>query len=754
MSAMSPRQSVLVLLVALTTSFAAAPRAVVDVPDDVVAFLQRNCVECHGAIEPAGELALIGFVDGTRDATDVAAWRRVRGELRAGRMPPKKRARPEKAETEAVLRWIDAQLALHTPPIEPGRVTLRRLNAREYTNTVRDLVGVHFDAASVFPTDDVGHGFDCLGDVLSMPDVLLEKYASAAERIAREAVFITDPNRPPERRLANDKLAGSEGIDLRGGSWALYRSGDVSGEVEFERAGEYVLRARAFAQQAGPDPARMELRLSKKPVERFDVTVTEESAQTYECRVQVDAGKQRFAAAFVNDFYEAKTAERAAQDRNLYVEWLEIAGPVGAFTPSEFQTRWLDASFDAPEMLRRLASQAWRRPASDEDVTRLLALSPSDAPRETVLRNALEALLVSPRFLFLVENDPVDAPSGSVRALDAWELAARLSYFLWSSAPDAELFERARAGLLGDENELESQTRRMLRDPRASALTRGFAAQWLQLSSLERASPDPQRFGEFDDELRAAMRAETEMLFDAVLREERAARELLDPDFTFVNERLARHYGFDGVAGSMMQRVRLDGARRATRGGLLAQASVLTVTSNPTRTSPVKRGKWILDNVLGQPPPPPLPGVDSLDESRAAARAASLRERLARHREDPACSVCHERMDGLGFALEGFDPIGRERATDEGFAIDASGELDGERFAGVGELKRLLASNPQFVRALAQKLATYGLGRGLREADEPALDALVDALPTDPTLTDIVLGVVRLHAFRNRVVVH
>jgi hypothetical protein len=426
---------------------------------------------------------------------------------------------------------------------------------------------------------------------------------------------------------------------------------------------------------------------------------------------------------------------------------------VGIAIPSEFQRRLMAGERDLPPLVRELAERAWRRPLEADEVERLLALTPPNASREEALQTVLVALLASPRFLFRVERDPPGAEPGSRRDLDGFELATRLSYFLWSSMPDEELFDAARAGRLRDPRGLEAEACRMLRDARAGELARNFAGQWLQLRTLERVEPDRQRFPHFDDELRAAMRAESEMLFEAVLREERPVSELVDPNFTFLNERLARHYGIDGVEGPTLRRVHLDPAQREVRGGLLEQASVLTVTSNPTRTSPVKRGKWILETLLGSAPLAPLPGVDTLDDSPAAVKSASLRERLAQHRANPSCAACHERMDDLGFALENFDPTGRWRTEAGGFAVDSSGVLDdGTVIAGPAELERWLAHDPALARCLATKLATFALGRGMRPEDEPALDALAAELGPDPTLTELILAVVRLDAFRRRVV--
>jgi len=390
---------------------------------------------------------------------------------------------------------------------------------------------------------------------------------------------------------------------------------------------------------------------------------------------------------------------------------------------------------------------------SEEELASLLALTADEAPREARVRVALEALLCSPHFLFRVESDPPEAPPGSVRELSGFEWATRLSYFLWSSLPDEELLAAAHSGHLATSQGRAREVERLLRDPRASELTRNFAAQWLQLRQLERATPDAARFPSFDEALRASMRAETELLFETVLRERRALSELIDPDFTFLDERLARHYGLDGVLGERMQRVRLDPSQRAVRGGLLQQASVLTVTSNPTRTSAVKRGKWVLETLLGSPPLAPQPGVDSLDPSSEAASAASLREQLARHRADPRCAVCHDRMDPLGFALEHYDPLGRWREHDGGLAVDASGEFeDGTPFRGSRALETRLASDPAFARCVLEKLSVYALGRGLRPADSAALDAARARVGADPTLVELIHAVVELDAFRLRTV--
>ena len=707
------------------------------------AFLARHCAECHSGPDADGEFEL---GQATPEALDT--WRAIRRELAAGRMPPRKAPQPSAAERAALVEQIQAHLAARAAPIDPGAVTLRRLNRAEYRNTVRALCGVEFDVESALPPDEIGQGFDTLGDVLAMPDILLERYVDAAEDIAARAIFVADPQRPPTQRPSHDSIQHSPNVGRQRDVWTLHSVGFVGSNFVVPVAGEYLLRARAYAQQAGDEPAKLEFRLGGREVARHDVLATRDAPAEYQTRLALEAGPLRLEAWFVNDYWKPEHPDRAQRDRNLYIHWFELAGPIGAVLPTEFQRRALREGVDARAAVAELARRAWRRPVSDEDLARLLALTPSDAPRELRVRTALEALLCSPRFLFRIERDP--AP-GQVRDLDGFELATRLAYFLWSSTPDDELLAAAERGELASSEGRARQVRRMLRDARSSELTRRFATQWLQLGQLEQLTPDPERFPHFDAPLRAAMLAETQLLFEAVLREERPLHELIDPAFTFLNARLARHYGIEGVRGEQLERVRLDDEQRSVRGGILQQASVLSVTSNPTRTSPVKRGKWVLEVLLGAPPLAPQPGVDTLDETQQASGAASLRERLAKHREDAACAVCHDRMDPLGFALEHYDPIGRWREHDGAFAVDASGEFDdGERFDGAAALEARVARSPAFVRGALEKLTIYALGRGLRGADEPALEQALENLSAQPTLVELIHAVVELDAFRRR----
>jgi len=549
----------------------------------------------------------------------------------------------------------------------------------------------------------------------------------------------------PQRRVKGSELSGKNS-NARGTVRGLYSNGDVGFDMVFPRDGEYLLRTRTFGDQAGTDPARAAFRIAREEKLRFDVPATKDKPQESELRCQVKAGRRRVAVSFLNDFWKPDDPDPTQRDRNLTVEWLEVVGPLDAPVFSAFQRGWLDPKTRGSQrdVVANLARRAWRRPVASGELDRLMTLAKGEKSFEDGVRTALAAVLVSPHFLFLVERDA----DGKLRELNAFELAARLSYALWSSMPDDELARAADDGSLSKPDVLREQVRRMLRDPRASALSRNFGGQWLQTRNLDSVTPDALRFPGFDAELATAMRSEAELFFDAIVREGRSVREFLDADFTFVNERLAKHYGMAGVRGDEMRRVPVD---RRVRGGVLGMAGVLTVTSNPTRTSPVKRGKWILDNLLAAPTPPPPPGVGVIDETSTASGAASLRERLEEHRKNPDCGACHSRLDPLGFGLENFDATGAWRGSDEGHVVDASGVLpDGRRFEGLTGLKGVLGRDDAFVRCMVEKLMTYSLGRGLRRRDRPVVDGIAQSLEFDPTFEDVIQAIVQSEPFRRR----
>jgi cytochrome c553 len=740
-------------LAGLAAAAVVAERGVADADDgadalrrDVEPFLRQWCFKCHSGERIENDLDMAKLVAAPDGADAADSWRQIRRQLRRHVMPPKKEPQPPGADVAKIVAWIESRTGT-ADVVDPGRTTLRRLSRFEYRRTVRDLTGVDFEAEARLPANDSAYGFDDIGDVLSVSPALLEKYLAAAEDVASRAIVDEDSSHPRERTFYPD-----------GKAFQFFTNKGAGADVVIPRDGEYVLRARAYAEQAGGEPARMAFQASGAEDVVVDVKALEAKPEVYEARMKLPAGSRHVSVAFVNDYYKPDDPDPANRDRNLFVQWLQFVGPVDVRPVPELQRRMFgDAGHPRDrtairEALRGLASRAYRRPATDDEVAALVAIVDLAQKRgsraERGVQLALTAILVSPHFLFRVEIDGAPDDPKAAHDLTDFELASRLSYFLWSTLPDDELTALAAKGALHDPATLAAQAKRMLRDARASALVTNFAAQWLELRRLDLAAPDPERFPEFDEALRAAMRQETEMFVEALVREERPLREFLAADFTFVNERLAKHYGIDGVKGDAFRRVALEGGRR---GGLLTQASILTLTSNPTRTSPVKRGKFILEEILAEPPPPPPPGVGTFDESPAAAQA-TVRERLARHRADPKCAQCHDRMDSLGLALENFDAVGKWRDREGAQKVDASGALpDGRAIEGPSGLRGLLASDDAFARCLASRLVTYAIGRGPTRDDRAAVDRLLDALPgLDATFADLVFGVVKMDGFRRR----
>ena len=704
----------------------------------VLPLLRKNCWDCHGDGEHKGDVNFDVHTNIQSLLSDRRLWERVLHTVKSGDMPPKKRkTQPSEVERKELVAWLDTTLFPVDPDHpDPGRVTLRRLNRTEYDNTIRDLVGVDFQPAADFPQDDVGYGFDNIGDVLSMPPILVERYLKAAEAVLDEAI-VTGPLKPVARRFTPGRIQGHSGSEALA---TLGSNGEMSVEYEARVPSEYLVRVQAYGDQAGDEKVKMAVLVDGKERERFEVRRTRGNSKAYEHKVSLSAGSHRVAVAFLNDFYREKTVEetrpsgrkvpvKKIEDRNLQVEFIEVAGPYTEVMPElpESHRRIFfrkpgpgNTNEVAREILQRFTDRAFRRPATREELDRLLTLFQRSLGEgdnfETAVRQSLTAVLVSPHFLFRgeLQADP-DNPR-AVHRVSEHALASRLSYFLWSTMPDERLFRLAGEGKL--RKGLDAEIRRMLADPKSKALVDNFAGQWLQLRTLEIVTPDAKMFPEFDAALRSSARRETEMLFEHILREDRPLTELIEADYTFVNARLARHYGMPGVEGDEFRKVSLQGTPRT---GLLTHASFLSLTSNPNRTSPVKRGKWILENVLATPPPPP-PGVPPLE---AKELKGTLRQRMDAHRDNPMCASCHSKMDPLGFAFEHFDAVGRYREKDGNEPIDASGVFEtGEPFDGHRALNRVIAGSRRgdFIRCVVEKMFTYSLGRGLEYYDRPAVE--------------------------------
>ena len=749
---------------------------------EVVPFLAKYCYDCHGGGKSKGDITLDKYRDGKELPRDRDLWEDVAELVRTGQMPPKdkanRRPRPDPAEAEAAVKAVETILAEFdcSGSQQHGRVTIRRLNRVEYNHTIRDLVGVDFNPSADFPNDDVGYGFDNIGDVLSVSPLLLEKYLTAAEAILERAIVIADPPKPKKERLGSPRPSFGAGGERRGGGQFLHGRGQIAGQIYLDE-GDYTVRADVFGQQLGDEPVRAAIRVGVETLREFEVTATAAEPATIEAKVRIKGGSRTIAVAFLNPYTEPpkpgeepepepvprkncdpfRAVDPDKNKRVLVVRNISLDGPYNPPPPElpEAHRRIFAHRPDqtpreaAREIIGRFAAKAFRRPGRPEEVDRLLKLydlGEQDGDRfEDRIRRALEGVLIWPDFLFRVELDPPGLAPGTSFPIGEYELASRLSYFLWSSMPDDELFDLAGRGKLRED--LEPQVRRMLADPRSAAFVRNFPGQWLTTRKLAYVAPDPKEFPGFDEDLRSAMVRETELFFEAILRENRSILDLLDADFSFVNERLAKHYGIEGVKGTEFRRVKLP----ANRGGVLTQASILTLTSNPTRTSPVKRGKWVLDQILGTPPPPPPPDVPSLPETKQLT--GTLRQVMEQHRANATCASCHNRMDPIGFAFENYDAVGAWRDKDGDTTVDPSGVLPGGRaFRGPAELKAILRDKKeQFSRSLVEKILTYAIGRGLEYYDRCAVDEILEALRRDDDrFVALMVGVVESGPFQKQ----
>ncbi len=727
-------------------------------------FLKQYCWECHDSETQEADIILDRFDESAAIAEQAELWEKVTNMLNERIMPPEDMPQPAPEEIAEVTGWLQEQL-LHagcggTP--DPGRVTLRRLNRAEYNNTVRDLLGVDFRPADDFPSDDVGYGFDNIGDVLTLSPLLMEKYLQAAEEIARRAVQVPEEHNAQWQDFRAKELEASNGTQAvqSRGFRVLASEGELRANWKVPTSGRYRLLITAYGEKAGGADARMAVRVDRDEILHVDVAADADQPAAYLAEVDVAEGRHEVGIAFTNDYYDPEQAERGNHDRNLCVGKLRILGPLPSTDElPEGHRRMLHEAKSFPTAedwaraaVARFGTRAFRRPLTEHEIERLVKLvllaDRQGESLEAGMRLAVTAALISPHFLFRVEEDPTPNRRDVIRELDEFELATRLSYFLWSSMPDEELFRLAGAGQL--RANLDKQVRRMIADPKSQALVENFASQWLTLRNLAEFEPDPEMFPGFDDALRQDMLRETELFFVTVMREDRSILEFLDADYTFLNARLARHYGLPEPEQEGFTKVPLAGT---DRGGVLTHGSILALTSNPTRTSPVKRGKWVLDQILGTPPPPPPPGVEELSEESQDVLSGSLRQRMEQHRENPTCASCHQRMDPLGFAMENFNAVGAWRDFDGAFEIDASGELpDGTTFVGAPGLRDILRDKAdQFRRAFVGKLLTYALGRGLESADRcTVLEICRETEEEGDRFSSVVVGIVHSDAFQKR----
>jgi len=756
--------------------------------EQLSAVVQHYCLDCHDSAGEAGELSLE-----RADLKDIGAhaevWEKVARKLRGRMMPPPGEAHPDEKTYDGLVAYLETSLdaAAKRHP-NPGHASIRRLNRTEYGNAVRELLALDVDASELLPADDEGYGFDNIADILRVSPSLLEQYLAASAKVAALAVGDPDTHAVTAVYRAPPDLAQAEHIEglplgTRGGI-LIHHDFPLDAEYAFD---VFLVRNIVGYMTGLEWPHDVEIAIDGERVFLATVGGKEDNAMSdanmsaaanaiderLRTRVFVPAGPHDVTVTFVakseaetHEPLELHTRNLDLQDMNglPVLDYVNIRGPFDAKGPGETPSREriftcrpkapADEIPCATDILSTLAHRAYRRPVTEQDIALLLRFFSDGRKRGTFdagIESALRLILTSPSFLFRDEKDPPGVAPGTLYAVDDVSLASRLSFFLWSAPPDDELLALAEKGKLHEDGVYRAQVKRMLADPRANALVDNFAAQWLYLRNLKSVHPDVEQFPDFDDNLRTAMRRETELLFEHVMRADRPVGELLTANYTFVNERLAKHYGIPDIYGSQFREIALTDPNRF---GLLGQASILTVTSQPNRTSPVLRGKWVLENVLGTPPPSPPANVPPFPESEPGKAQRSVRERLEEHRKNPVCSTCHSIMDPIGLGLENFDAVGRWRTREPGGEVDASGRMaNGRAINGPVSLREAVTADPeQFVRVFTAKLMTYALGRGLEYYDMPTVRGIVAASARDDhKFSAVVLGIVESVPFRERV---
>ena len=762
-------------------SLSAAPLAL-----EQRALLDQYCVTCHNQKTKTAGLMLDKL-----DVNDIPAgaetWEKVIEKIRGGMMPPVGMPRPDRAALDIFITSLEKQLdQAYFAKVNPGRVSLHRLNRAEYGNAVRDLLALDVDVSSLLPADDANFGFDNIADSLSVSPMLMERYVTAAWKISGLAVG--DTKTPPTTYTFRNRPDLSQDRHIEG--LPLGTRGGILVKYDFPLDAEYRFKVRFWGNTVNTVrglelPSQVEVTLDGARVKLVTIggqqdadfgntnptASAEQLAKRVELQIPISAGPHNVGFTFLQQSsgptveilqpYQREKVDPINTSGIAEIDWVSVSGPYKPTGPGDTPSRRRiftchppsggDAVPCARQILSSIARRAYRRPLAESEMERLLGYyqrgQNNGGSFDSGIESALAFILVSPQFLFRAETDPAKTAPGSPYRISDLELASRLSFFLWSSVPDDELLNVATRGKLKDPVVLEQQVRRMLADRRSEALIDNFFGQWLYLRNLKATVPDQQVFPDFDDNLRQAFLRETELFAGSIIREDRSVVDLLTADYTFVNERLAKHYGIPNVYGNQFRRVTLTNPARR---GLLGQGSVLTVSSYANRTSPVLRGKWILTNILGTPPPPPPPNVPPFNEQATG----TMRERMVQHRTNPACSGCHSVMDPVGFSLENFDAIGHWRTRDGGAAIDASGALpDGTKVDGPATVISALAAHPeQFVRTMTEMMLTYGLGRGLEYYDMPVVRTVArDAGNKNYRFSELVLGIVKSPPFQMKV---
>jgi hypothetical protein len=722
-----------------------------DASSKAVVFFENYCKGCHNEDEAMSGIRVDHVSETDSFLENRRSWKRVVEVLRFGSMPPQDAEQPPAKELRQIQLWVADRIdSIDCEHInDPGRVTIRRLNRLEYNNTIRDLFGIDFKPADDFPSDDVGEGFDNIGDVLSLPPLLLEKYLAAAEKISEQVVYVPGVQSANEITINKDdfSIEGSGRISDLSQEIGFYSNGTLTIKVRIEAKGKYEFSVDVGAQQAGPELAKMELALDGKTMLKQSVSARQNAPRKYTVAMELGPGQHKIKLSFINDFYNPKHPDPEQRDRNIYFSNIKLIGPTSVSVDELSVFNNLihenipkvasDVTNEAAKVLNMVIHRVLRRELSPDEIEPYINLVQfvvnQDESFQRGIQVALTAILVSPRFIFRLEDSDNAKSEKGVRKLDDYELASRLSYFIWCSTPDDELLNLAREGKLSNEKMLRGQIARMMGDPRVRGLTAGFATQWLNLRNLAEVAPDPNVY-DFPKQLRDSMQRETELFFEHVLQQNLSVIDFINGKYTFVNQTLATHYGLQNVEsssdGERFVQVSLEGVPRS---GILTHGSILTLTSNPNRTAPVMRGKWIMENILGVRPPDPPADVPEITAAKQSLPKASFREQLNLHRENAVCASCHDQMDPLGFGFENFDGIGKYRIKDGGLVIDSSGILpSGEKFDGPMELVDILTiSGESFARTLTERMLVFALGRGLDYYDECAVDKIMKHLKKD-----------------------
>ncbi len=782
----------IILLSCFSLKFSIGEKKKADFAKEGIQFVEKYCYGCHAGDQPEAGLSLDIYKDNQSIIQNFDVWERVVDMVSIDQMPPPGNDQPKIEETESFIQHIQSvfdDAVLYSKP-DPGKITARRLNKLEYTNSVRDLLGVDFDPTENFPDDDVGHGFDNIADVLSMSPLLMERYLEAAEAIVTRVILVNPPR--PAKHYRGIKQLHPQHDDVPNRRYRLldptapeqWKSGPFTTDAAYLKLlpdEETYLRATFYAEKSSESTEKVALFIQGDNLE--DVSTEEELSQLVGLNtgsntnikvlkifdiVESDKDNNQTIEFLVSRIPNIQSAGMAMiksaednQDIKLYVRTIWSEGPLD--TRPKTQLKILACTPDIPqveqtrEVLTRLLRKAYRRTPTENEIEQLVqyveTIQADGTKWEAAIQQAIKVILCSPKFLFRLELDDT-AVSEDIIPIDEFHLASRLSYFIWSSLPDDELLDLAENGQLS--SSLDQQVKRMLSDPKADILATNFGIQWLQIQRLDTVTPDPERFPAFNPKLQADMYKETKLFLASIFREDRSLLDILDTDYTYLNQRLAGHYGIwrdengKEIKGNTFRRVSFNNPER---GGILTQASILTATSNPTRTSPVKRGRWVLEQILGTPPPPPPPDVPELDEDHEKITGTTLRERLEQHREDPSCANCHAKMDPIGFAMENYDAIGKYRTKDGELEIDTTGQFsDGTSFTGINDLKKILkGEKQQFIQCITEKMLTYALGRGLEYYDKPTVDKIVSVLEENDYRSSVLISqIVNSDPFRLR----